>query len=59
MNTNEVEITDSEVSAIRSVCWYLKKANEKIDDLPVGIRQDLETASVWANNVIISDDVPF
>jgi hypothetical protein len=59
MNTQDVEIVDEEVNAIRNVCHYLRKTNEKIDDLPVGIKQDLETASKWANDVIIGADVPF
>lgn len=55
MNTQEVEIVDEEVEAIRRICAYLKK----IDDLPVGIKQDMGTVNVWATNIIIGDDVPF
>lgn len=55
MNTQDVEITDAEVNAIRNVCNYL----QKIDDLPDSIRLDYGLALMWANDVIIGDDVPF
>lgn len=55
MNNQEVEITDEVVRAIRAVCFYSRKQN----DLPVGMIEEIEKASMWANDVVIGDDVPF
>ena len=59
MNTQDVEVNDEIIRAIRAVCYYLKKHNEKVNDLPVGMIEEIEKANAWANDVIIGDDVPF
>lgn len=60
MNTQEVEVNDEIIIAIRAVCYFLKHSKkENIVEVPTDIWDSATVAGEWANNVIIGDDVPF
>lgn len=57
MNTQDVEVNDEIIKAIRTVCYFVKTLGFPTPSQ--FIIDEMKIASKWANDVIIGDDVPF